>query len=193
MKKSSKIAPVATAKKRSTRKFVTAEQAKALFSLPQATIDARKAKRNEAAKAKRAYTKTVVNLGSIVAGESFAEANSIENIEVAEPIAYVATAEQILEAAEKTGTEISSVEFAKGSPEWATAEARIFLGETAIVWIATENAKGVAYATPRYRVGLPAATDTGYLIEAGRKIVGAGNSYTEAVKDARTRTAAKAA
>jgi hypothetical protein len=88
-----------------------------------------------------------------------------------------------------TATDLEPSSAKKGSAEWAALEAKTILGEDAIVWSAMHDAKGKEFTSPRFRVGMPSDKDTGYLIESGRLIIGAGNSYAEAVRDARKRTA----
>lgn len=155
------------------------------------TIEEKKAHKAELARKRRtAKKRAAIEAAYLVANAVEIPKPSAEI--TAEDVALVIEADRngSIKLEERDYSELPSI---KGTPEWSALEAKQILGETAIVWVVTEDAKGKAFTAPRYRVGLPAAKDTGYLIEAGRKIIGAGSSYAEAVKDARKRTAVKAA
>lgn len=72
---------------------------------------------------------------------------------------------------------------AYGSYGWAVAQSQKLLGLMGDAWCATTTARGIAYARPRYRIGLLSNTvDDSY--EGGRRIIGSGATYIEALQEA---------
>lgn len=72
---------------------------------------------------------------------------------------------------------------AYGSYDWAVAQSQKLLGLSGDAWCATATARGMAYARPRYRIGMYSDVQSGTL-EGGKTIIGSGASYIEALQDA---------
>lgn len=80
-------------------------------------------------------------------------------------------------------SDVIEFEPAYGSYDWAVAQSQKLLGLSGDAWCATATARGMAYARPRYRIGMYSDVQSGTL-EGGKTIIGSGASYIEALQDA---------
>lgn len=138
--------------------------------------------------------------------DPFVEAESFEPT-VISPVSSEKVAEAVIDhmLESKLGCDTPEQEAileSVGTQPWAESIAKELFGETAIAWSATHDAGGDLYKAEQFRIGVPTdvtgkvwakVEDVWYVVEAGKLIMGTGNSYTAAVNQARKRKVAKAA